>query len=167
MTQYTNMNFEQLARSAVIEYVGFWPRLGAAVIDTLVISLVTLPPLYLLYGPEYFTQTSHFMAGAGDLLISYIFPAVAVLLFWRFKSATPGKMLIHAKIVDAKSFGPPTTGQLVGRYLGYFVSTIPLLLGLVWVAFDRRKQGWHDKLAGTVVIRNYDWEETKQKGDSS
>jgi len=39
------------------------------------------------------------------------------------------------------------------------------LLGLVWVAFDRRKQGWHDKLAGTVVIRDYDWEETKLKGD--
>ena len=41
----------------------------------------------------------------------------------------------------------------VGRYLAYFVSTIPLALGLIWVAFDKRKQEWHDKLAGTVVIR--------------
>lgn len=167
MTQYTNMDSEQMARSAVIEYVGFWPRVGATLIDTVVVALVTIPPLYLLYGPVYFTQTAHSMTGVGDLLFFYVFPAIAVVLFWRFKSATPGKMLVHAKIVDAKGFGPPTTGQLVGRYLGYFVSTIPFFLGLVWVAFDRRKQGWHDKLAGTVVIRNYDWEDTKQKGDSS
>ena len=47
----------------------------------------------------------------------------------------------------------PSTGQLIGRYFGYYVSTIPLFLGFVWVAFDPRKQGWHDKLAGTVVVR--------------
>ena len=39
------------------------------------------------------------------------------------------------------------------RYLGYYVSIIPLFLGLIAVAFDPRKQGWHDKLAGTVVVR--------------
>ena len=42
----------------------------------------------------------------------------------------------------------------IGRYLGYYVSIIPFCMGLIWVAFDRRKQGWHDKLAGTVVIRS-------------
>jgi len=42
---------------------------------------------------------------------------------------------------------------LIGRYFGYFLASIPLGLGLLWVAFDKRKQGWHDKLAGTVVIR--------------
>ena len=46
-----------------------------------------------------------------------------------------------------------TLTQLVIRYLGYFVSTIPLGLGLLWVGFDRRKQGWHDKMANTVVVR--------------
>jgi uncharacterized RDD family membrane protein YckC len=43
---------------------------------------------------------------------------------------------------------------LIGRYLGYYDSTIPFLLGLMWVGIDKRKQGWHDKLAGTVVIRD-------------
>jgi uncharacterized RDD family membrane protein YckC len=62
-------------------------------------------------------------------------------------------MVVSAKIVDAKTGGKPTTQQLVVRYLGYFVSTIPLGLGLLWVAFDPRKQGWHDKMAGTVVVR--------------
>ena len=61
---------------------------------------------------------------------------------------------ISAQIVDAASGGKPSTRQLVVRYLGYYVSIIPLFMGLFWVAFDRRKQGWHDKLAGTVVVRS-------------
>ncbi len=40
------------------------------------------------------------------------------------------------------------------KYLGYYLSAIPLLLGFVWVAFDKRKQGFHDKLAGTFVVRD-------------
>jgi uncharacterized RDD family membrane protein YckC len=70
-----------------------------------------------------------------------------------WKSATPGKMAIGAKIVDATTGAAPTTPQLLLRYLGYFVSVFPACLGLVWVGFDRRKQGWHDKIAGTVVVR--------------
>jgi uncharacterized RDD family membrane protein YckC len=62
-------------------------------------------------------------------------------------------MIMKLKIIDAHSGGPASTGQLIGRYLGYYVATIPLALGLVWVAFDERKQGWHDKLAGTLVVR--------------
>lgn len=61
--------------------------------------------------------------------------------------------LLSLRVVDAESGGPLTLGQGVGRYFAYFVSTIPLGLGFLWVAFDKRKQGWHDKLAHTVVIR--------------
>ena len=76
------------------------------------------------------------------------------MFFWIKFQATPGKMLIASKIVDARTGNPPTKGQYVGRYLAYFISLLPLGLGFFWVAFDKRKQGWHDKLAGTVVIRN-------------
>ena len=62
-------------------------------------------------------------------------------------------MAIAARIVDAKTGGKPSNAQLITRYAGYFLAIIPLFAGLVWVAFDSRKQGWHDKLAGTVVIR--------------
>jgi len=136
-------------------YVGFWARVGATLIDTLWVTLLVSPLLALVYGARYFTL-EHALRGGSDareLLISYGLPALAVIAFWRGRQATPGKMLIHAKIVDAETLGPPTTGRLVIRYLGYFVSTLPLCLGLLWVAFDARKQGWHDKLAGTVVIR--------------
>ncbi len=84
---------------------------------------------------------------------SFILTAIAVIVFWIYKSATPGKMIFGAKIVDARTGGPMTTGQCIGRYLGYYVSLFALCLGFLWVAFDPRKQGFHDKLAGTVVIR--------------
>ena len=80
-------------------------------------------------------------------------PAIAIVLFWIYRQATPGKIAIAARIVDAETGGKPSTRQLVIRYLGYYVSMLPLLAGIVWVAFDPRKQGWHDKLAGTVVVR--------------
>jgi len=140
------------AKSQEIIYVGFWARVAASIIDTIIIMAVTMPLLLAIYGKEYLLGDS-FIHGAADFLISYILPAVAVILFWIYKSATPGKMAINAEIVDAKTFGKPSKAQLIGRYLGYYVSMIPLMLGIIWVAFDARKQGWHDKLAGTVVIQ--------------
>ncbi len=55
---------------------------------------------------------------------------------------------------DAKTGGKPSVGQLIGRYLAYYVSVIPFCLGFIWVGIDKKKQGFHDKLAGTVVIRD-------------
>lgn len=75
-----------------------------------------------------------------------------ILLFWVYRSATPGKMILRMKIVDAKTGGAPSKAQLIGRYFGYFLSTLPLGLGFLWIYYDKKKQGWHDKLAGTVVI---------------
>lgn len=57
-------------------------------------------------------------------------------------------------IVAAGTGEKPTTAQFIGRYLAYYISILPLFLGLIWVGIDKRKQGWHDKLAGTVVLRN-------------
>jgi uncharacterized RDD family membrane protein YckC len=137
------------------EYVGFWARVGATLLDTVWVLLLVAPLLALVVGSDYFTL-EHALSGSSDLretLISYGIPAVIVVAFWRGKLATPGKMAIGAQIVDARTLGRPTLGQLVIRYLGYFIATVPLCLGLIWVAFDPRKQGWHDKLAHTVVIR--------------
>lgn len=138
--------------SQELEYAGFWIRVWASIIDTLLICVLVYPLLTAMYGDAYWDSTD-FVHGPMDFLISWVLPAVAVLVFWVARQATPGKMAIAARIVDAKTGGKPTTGQLLIRYLGYFVSSIPFGLGLFWVAFDARKQGWHDKMAGTVVVR--------------
>ncbi|MFQ3190983.1 MAG: putative RDD family membrane protein YckC [Gammaproteobacteria bacterium] len=136
-----------------VEYGGFWIRTGAALIDSILVVIITAPIVTVVYGTHYWTSEERFQ-GIVDFLLSYIFPIVAVLVFWFYKSATPGKMITNLTIVDAETGYKPTTGQFIGRYFAYYVSIIPFLLGIIWVGIDKRKQGWHDKLAGTVVIRN-------------
>ncbi len=135
------------------EYAGFWIRTGATIIDSVLIIIITWPILTAIYGVEFWVGES-FILGIWDVLISYILPAIAVIVFWVYKSATPGKMATKLTIVDERTGGKPSTGQFVGRYLAYYISMLPLFLGIIWVGIDKRKQGWHDKLAGTVVLKN-------------
>ena len=134
------------------EYAGFWVRVGAAIIDTLLLSIIILPVLTAVYGSAYWSS-DRLIQGPADFLVSWVAPAIAVVLFWIARQATPGKMALGIRIVDAETGGKPRNGQLVLRYLGYYVSMLPLFIGILWVAFDSRKQGWHDKIAGTVVVR--------------
>jgi len=55
-------------------------------------------------------------------------------------------------VVDADSAKPLSIAQAVLRYLGYYISALPLGLGFFWIAWDKRKQGFHDKIANTVVL---------------
>jgi uncharacterized RDD family membrane protein YckC len=135
-------------------YAGFWLRLGAFFIDTLIVSVVVGIILLAIFGRSYLQLSADGKTLWADVLFQGVLPAIAAILFWRFRGATPGKMLLSAKIVDANTFGPPSTGKLIGRYFAYLVSIVPMFLGFLWIAFDKRKQGWHDKLAGTVVIRD-------------
>ncbi|MCY4244035.1 MAG: RDD family protein [Gammaproteobacteria bacterium] len=145
---------------ADVEYAGFWVRVVATIVDTTLVMVITGPVLWETYGEVYFLGDEYFhggpplLYGPTDFLLGWVLPAAAVILFWVYKQATPGKMLLKVKIVDAQTGGKPSAGQCIGRYFAYFLSLIPLGLGLIWVAFDKRKQGWHDKLAGTVVIRH-------------
>ncbi len=142
-----------MEKSDPVAYVGFWPRVWASVIDSALLLVVIVPAVLAIYGEAYL-RTTRIFAGKADFALQVIFPALVVLAFWMYRNATPGKMVIHARIVDARTFAAPSRGQLIGRYLGYYVSIFSLGLGFIWVAFDARRQGFHDKLAGTVVVRS-------------
>lgn len=135
-----------------LEYVGFWKRVLASLIDTTLLLMITLPILLSIYGWAYL-DSDELIQGPADFLVSWVVPALLIIAFWTSVQSTSGKMVFRAKIVDANHGGPPGTVQFVVRYLGYFVSTIPFGLGLLWVGWDPRKQGWHDKMAATVVVR--------------
>ena len=160
---------------AEVRYAGFWVRFAAFLIDSVLASAIVGPLLWLAYGHGYFQPYIDFLRSAHeDLLtrlltldeamqqpmynstagyiIQYLVPAIAVVLFWMARQATPGKIVLNIRIADAATLQRPSTGQDIGRYLAYFVSTIVLCLGFLAIALDKRKQGWHDKLAGTVVI---------------
>lgn len=148
------------------EYAGFWLRTGACLVDSLIFFLVSLPVTIMLYEPDYF-YSGRFFIGPSDVVINWLLPAVLTVVLWRSFQATPGKMALRLRVLDAESGCPASTGQYIGRYLGYFVSTVPLGLGFFWIAFDRRKQGRHDKLAGTVVVRNIRIPSVKFRGRPS
>ena len=139
-------------RPVELVYAGFWVRLWASLIDSMLLCVIIYPILLSTYGWDYLVSDD-IIHGPTDFLLSWVAPAIAVILFWIYKAATPGKMAVSARIVDAATGRPASTGQYIGRYFAYYLSMLPLFLGFLWVAFDSRKQGWHDKLAGTVVIK--------------
>lgn len=146
-------------------YVGFWARFLAMFIDNIWVTIVLVLVLMAIFGQDFMAMMAMSLdaspeamgmaaqGAAGSFLAQLLLPAVLIVGFWVWKAATPGKMVISAKIVDAKTLGKPSTGQLIVRYIGYFISAFVFGLGFLWVAFDKRKQGWHDKIAGTLVIK--------------
>ena len=131
---------EKKPKEFALEYAGFWIRLGAGVIDLLILGT---------------------FAGA----LAYFFPAPAIWLtagtvvsivywlgFWVWRGQTPGKMAAGIKVIRTDS-SPVKWQCAVRRCLGYFVSAITLFIGFIWVAFDSRKQGVQDKIADTYVVK--------------
>ena len=150
------------------EYVGFWPRFVASIVDTLWVTPVVLLLGFMVenastnVSDELLRDPAHVSVAElsaalvptpMDFVVQFLVPAVLIVLFWMRRNATPGKMMLNARIVDADTGAAPTRRQLVIRYLGYYVSLLPFGLGFIWIAIDPRKQGWHDRLAHTVVVR--------------
>jgi uncharacterized RDD family membrane protein YckC len=135
-------------------YAGFWRRLAATLIDTLL--LVTLAiPVMIIFGQGMLQPmqpgTLPSAPGLSGVLLNYVLPLVLTVFFWMKYLGTPGKLLLGCHVVDATTGAPLRTGQAVLRYFAYIVSTLPLCLGFLWIAWDKRKQGFHDKIANSVV----------------
>ena len=132
------------------DYASFWARAAALVIDALVITVVVVPVMVLGFGIREVEPGEWWE----PLVLGAV--AAAVIGFWRYCGATPGKIALGLKIVDARSGVAPGILQLIVRFIAYAVSALPLYLGFLWAAVDRRKQGWHDKIARTIVIHSED-----------
>lgn len=136
-----------------IKYAGFWRRAGATFVDSFLLIILFIPLLLLVYGSAYYTDPStETYRGAWDVFVNLILPTILTVWFWLKFSATPGKMLLKIQVLDRQTLKPMSLTQAVGRYFAYIVSVIPLMLGFLWVGFSKTKQGFHDHLAGTVVV---------------
>ena len=145
------MTMETEPTTTAARPAGFWIRVAASIIDTIVILIVTMPLLLVIYGNEYWTS-QEMVKGPAHFLIAYVFPAVATIALWILFGGTPGKLVCGLRVVDVQTGEYLALWQGIVRYLGYFVSMIPLFLGFLWVAWDARKQGFHDKLARSLVV---------------
>ena len=144
------------------QYAGFGERFLAFILDSLIQSLLLAPVLYFLLRADLQAaagdpfalaeQMSATLSSPLGYLINYGFPLLYFVLFWKYKSATPGKIMMGMTVVDASTGGVPSAARLVLRYVGYYVNILTCFIGFFWIAFDKRKQGLHDKMANTVVV---------------
>jgi len=127
-----------------VQFAGFWRRTGAVMIDSLLLGAV----ISIIFGPVYVKSAFWTFEGILESILTLV---ITVILWVKFVG-TPGKLLMGCQVVDADTLGPITTKQAIIRYLGYYVSILSLMLGFLWIAWDKRKQGFHDKIANTVVV---------------
>ena len=138
-----------MAGQGGVELAGFWPRLAAQVLDAAWMLPVGL--LLVLLGQA--ARGGEDLSPGADILLQLI-SALIIILFWVSRQATPGKMLLRLRVIDAETGGTPPWPRLVARYFGYILSSIPLGLGYLWMLRDPRKQCWHDRIARTLVVRD-------------
>ncbi len=129
-----------------LEIASAWQRLGAALIDGVIGGLVFVGALVvgISIGGD-----------VGELVIPIAMLAyiVIVLALITNRGQSPGKMVINIKIVKADGTPLGLGSVLVREIIGKFVSSLVIYIGYIWILFDGKRQGWHDKIASTYVVK--------------
>ena len=136
-------------QTRILEYAGFWIRLLALIID----YLILLSPLFvlLLVVGAFAGRDLLWIGDSIAFVLAVGFFAYNIAMITRF-GGTIGKLLLGLRVVDLKGNYPNLPKSVLREIIGKWVSYI-FYLGFIWVAFDDKKQGWHDKIAGTYVIK--------------
>ena len=160
---------EMLQFSFLGRYAGFITRLVAFVVDraiTGIITLFTMLAVDLVLNVFRINQLLGFddiswqVATSSGIGLYLVISVAYDLGFWMLAGQTPGKRLMGVRVV--RSDGQRLhLGNAIRRELAYPLSGL-LFLGYLWILFDNRRQGWHDKLAGTIVV--YSWPEGELRG---
>jgi uncharacterized RDD family membrane protein YckC len=146
-------------------YAGFWVRAAARVVDFLVIlgiynlfylvdrlgataGLWPLSPIEDIYAVTDVVSMENFVRAA----FFFGFPVFYYVYLHGAYGQTFGKMAFRIKVINEDGSPLDYRGAFL-RWLGYFLCVFTLYLGYVWVAFDKRKQGLHDRVCGTLVVR--------------
>lgn len=144
-----------------MQYVGFWRRLIAFIVDTIILTIAQIPidaiAKPFTVKPDSLSNSSQSLTYLGANIIYVLVIIVGWWLYWvtlqhKF-GQTLGKKLLGIKVVDSQG-KTPSSGVLGKReFIGKLASTILLGIGYLMIAFDSKKQGLHDKIAGTYVIK--------------
>jgi uncharacterized RDD family membrane protein YckC len=140
---------------------GAGERLVAYIVDIvitgIVVVLIAIVGAAITVGGA--SSDSGFLTGTGIVIL--VFAAVIVPLayfpwFWARSGATPGMRMFGLQVVRDRDGGPISGGQAVLRLIGYWIDGVVFYLGYIWILIDKRKRGWHDLIAGTVVVKRAD-----------
>ncbi len=134
------------------ERADFGTRLVAYLIDAVILSVVDMI-VWAIFG-----MGLGRIRGIGGVFIFLGWLAIMVITwgyliyFWTTTGQTIGKKVMKIRVVDTQG-QPLTIGKAILRVIGYAVSGVVFYLGFLWILWDPEKQGWHDKIAGTYVVR--------------
>jgi uncharacterized RDD family membrane protein YckC len=125
---------------------GMWPRLGAVCIDAILVFMLYNLTIGNLIGADKFVHVNH--EGAARIVCLLIYLAA----FWSWKSTTIGNIVFHLQVrhLDDSRITPSVA---ILRALSLILSVAPLGLGFFWIQWDPNRQGWHDTIADTKVVR--------------
>ena len=131
--------------AAVTDKAGWWTRFFAVLIDSIGLGIISGILVNILY------QSSDPTAGSG---LQTLLGVAYFCYFWSSYGGgqTLGMRALNIKVVKTDGSQLDIVGAFL-RYVGLVISIIPLFLGVIWAAFDAQKQGWHDKIAGTYVVK--------------
>jgi uncharacterized RDD family membrane protein YckC len=129
------------------EKAGFWIRVVAYIVDGIILSIVN----------EILSFTVGRASGALSFLISLVISLLYFSYLWSGASPlgagkTVGMRIFGLRVIRTDGSDLTFVQGLV-RWVGLAISTAAIFIGLIWVAFDADKQGWHDKIAGTYVVK--------------
>jgi uncharacterized RDD family membrane protein YckC len=134
-------------------YAGFWLRVVAAIIDGVIVEIVVLA---VSFGIGYGMGS---WGAGGDTagVVGVLLGLVIGIVYWcgmesSARQATLGKMAVGIKVTDLNG-NRISFGRALGRYFAKIISAIILLIGFLMVAWTEKKQGLHDKIAGTLVVK--------------
>lgn len=127
------------ARGVTAPKAGFWIRFVAWAIDDVLLLAVGA-----IFGRG--------IDGTAGAVFGALIAAAYYIAFWATTGQTLGHKLLGLRVVRTDG-GPVGVGAAIARYLGYILSFAVLCIGFIWIAFDKDQQGWHDKIAGTYVIK--------------
>jgi uncharacterized RDD family membrane protein YckC len=139
--------------AAGVVYAGFWIRVVAWVIDAIALGILTSAFTPFLGNPAVWIEGPRVLVNPGANAFGALIGLVYFVGMWSWRGQTVGMMPFRLYVARVEDGGRPDLVRAFLRYVGLILSFAALLLGVIWVAFDGRKQGWHDKLAGTLVVR--------------
>lgn len=131
----------------VIRYGGFWRRTGAMFLDTFVIAIAAAPATILTlvaYGSAASTIAS---------IVTIVLEAAYLPFCWTRWGMTVGKALMGLRVVRLEDMQRISWWRALGRLLALYPAMVFFGLGILWIGWEPRKRGWHDRLADTLVLR--------------
>ena len=132
-----------------VAYGGAGERLLAYIID----GLVVLVANFVLFLAAVLLLVIALPVGILVFLAIFVVDIAYFPYFWKTRGQTPGMRQFQLYVVRDRDGGPITTGQAILRLIGYWVDGVVFYLGFIWILIDSRRRGWHDLIAGTVVIK--------------